>query len=507
MQEFSLPLGESLAACLRRDSRTATNAAGMVALLNVKPTAAGLHRIEAIADPTNSVVSWPFPQLFKGKQVTLLAGANSISQLDGSWAPTVISPVDYKQPGTAYALAGSTSGWQFVDCFGTWVLMNGVDMLFSTGERALYGLEAKVFGQRAITIGTGCHFQGRLIFAGFNPVNYWSAEWQAFWSEWSTKIASGFSLPTVMQSNFVTWSTVGGEDAFWPLDLDRAQLGLATGADYGGEKPYLLDVLSRGDSGFMPLHGQGSIVRVEALANSVMLYGDQAIGALVPTQISYADHMINTFGYKHLANFGVASRTAVGGDSRRHVFVDANGYLWAAMDSEGGPTIERLGFREFLLPVVNEAFAISHEPNEDEVWIATSTVGFVLTASGLVQCSQRPTSLCADGGPRASASPTSFAAMTDRFDMGQRGWKRLTFAGVSSVGLTGLDMRSVSYHDASATPHIGSWVPANTAGTAFLGASGQAFALAFRGTLGDGAKIDDITIRWQASDQRFVRGI
>jgi hypothetical protein len=106
----------------------------------------------------------------------------------------------------------------------------------------------------------------------------------------------------------------------------------------------------------------------------------------------------------------------------------------------------------------------------------------------------------------SAAAPGRAELVTDSFDMQVRGLKTINAV---EVALSGWSAPAVSifYRLASAAPFAQtSWVPLNRDGWARINIVGTDFRVAFRGTPEANAQLDYVTVKWQASDRRNLRG-
>ena len=99
MKEFTLNVEDVWRRGLRTDSREQRGLHTLSECVNLKPTKFGLLPYELIPDPflsgefsSNSItISHPFPQVFRGDNITLLADATKIYSVDESdWSLTLL---------------------------------------------------------------------------------------------------------------------------------------------------------------------------------------------------------------------------------------------------------------------------------------------------------------------------------------------------------------------------------------------------------------------------------
>jgi len=509
--ERALVLKEGLALGLRRDARSARNTQELVALQNLRPSANGLVVSKTVTlPPSFPTVSWPNPQLLRGKSQTFLCNETSISTLsEADWSATELTLYDAYSDLTAGSIIAG-KWWHLVDFFDTWILLNGSSVVFHTNEYLMQGRADKNLVQSTISMQAGCDFRGQAIFGGFNVANYYNSKWTDFWTDWNTRAGTGVEIQLTMNSNFVSWSSIGGGDLLWQIELDKALLGYANGYDYGYDKPLLFDYMS---NGFMPIPYYGSILAVKALENVVIVYTTSGIGALVPGIVGD----IPTFGFRHLLYSGIKGRGAVGGDLHEHVFIDNEGDVWR-LTPELQPKL--LGYKEFFSSLTAADLGVAFESGDAgpiarrEYYLGDGSATYILTPQGLCSSSLKPTSLIRSGssvvGAAVAGSLAGLASVSltsDTIDCGDRGRKVIGWIEVGCTDIADLAVSLYYRYDASETFFQTDWVEANNEGCAFLGVACQDFRVAVQGTAGSDAHVDYIKIRWRQDDARYRRGL
>lgn len=387
MREQSTTLTDLFNVGLRPDKRNALNAQAFTVLTGLKPTPYGLANIPLVSTPLGAVGSWPFPQILKGKKLTLLADEDAISVVDeDGWTTSALSFRNPADTDAATVVAGGS--WHFIDFFDTWMLLNGSCVAYHTNKQLALGQADKWFVQSTISLNTGCAFRGRALFGGLNALNYFSADVLAFWESWNDNVSTNLTVNLDMDTNFVTWTRVGGGDLLWPLHLDEMLQGYTNVSDYNTTtKPMLLEQMLGVNSGFMPIPSKGRIHRLLPLESGVVVYSANGVGFLYPANVD--DRPM--FGYRHLLNIGIQGRGAVAGDDYEHVFMDYDGWLWK-ITNEVKPT--RIGYKEFFQPMWNSAnMIITFNPDEREFNISDGNICYLLTQNGLCRRSQRISSL------------------------------------------------------------------------------------------------------------------
>lgn len=382
MREFETRVVDHLANGLRPSPRLGVNAPYLQDCMNMKPTVEGLVPYEKVQVPfgTPPTIDFPFPQLFKGKGVTLLADKTKIYAVNESdWGTSEIT------------LVGSISGtgsWHFLDLFDYWLLFNGTTVIWKSNVHGLEGGAAAVNAVVTPTVQTGCYLNGRAFMGGFTggtgAGSIWNhASWTALLASWDAKLPGNVAFSSNIGPNFVMWSSIGGGDALWIFRPTWATEIRTAG-------PRIFEHIKRNELGWMPMPWQGTVRVMKPLGNAVVVYGDDGISALVHTM-----EPIPTFGLKHLLNIGVAGRGAVGGTDREHAFVDEAGYLWKI----GVDLVpKRLDYHEFVQALTEANIVISHDQEENEYYLSDGVDSLILTSKGLGIMDQVVTSIITTAG-------------------------------------------------------------------------------------------------------------
>lgn len=257
MDAYPVTFDEALRTGLKTDSRVPSGAQVLDVCTGLRPTRFGLKDYLPITQPFSDAyltatlggsLGWPFPQLFRGKSITLLCFQSTIFEVnEADWTATEILLYDAANFGNAVpATATITAGgpWHFMDFHDTWVLMNGVTTIFKTGYYSL------PIATDDVTIKTGCEMKGRAIMGGFNPSNFYAlADWPAYWETLNANAPAEIRQKAEIMAggagtNWCWWSTIGGGDLLWLISkdlylndtrpiLEQVTNGTFTGADTG----------------------------------------------------------------------------------------------------------------------------------------------------------------------------------------------------------------------------------------------------------------------------------
>jgi len=511
---------EGLTMGLRPRTKIPINSQWFQTFKNLKPTVRGGIPVPQIAQPipaaeltAHSVtISHPFPQLFRGKGITLLATATEVFVVDESdWTlDTMIQHYgstanyyDLYTPASDTTITNTSSTpWQFIDFHGTWFLLNGEDMVMHTDW-----VDAdKVFVQGDVTVTCGCNHNGRAFFGGFDPENLWT-KWSTIWEGWMEKAVEwGFTL-NAPGTNWVWFSSIGGGDLMHFFLPDLAQYGLedstfrAEAENYDADHPVAQFFMKRLSSGFLPMDWQGTVWNIKPLGPYMIVYGSDGISAMQ----SISDP-IPTYGLiENIHELGLASRCAIGGDNNQHFFVDAEGVLWA-IDAQLKKT--RLGYKEVFSTMLGNEIIISYDPVEREVYISDSAVSFLLTEHGLCSIKQLVSSVVRAAATVATtdhwllgvvkdisgSAADDLELKTEVFDFGNREIKTLKKITVQGANTEDLVIVPYYHFDTADAFVAGTTLSVDTRGQALSATSGIEFYLSFKDTSPVDVEITDIII-------------
>lgn len=471
MRTNSFQYKETLAIGLRDDTRSRRDALLFARLRGMKPTSFGLvevpvveSSIEADELSDNSIAFvWPFPQLFKGKAVTLLVDEDRVFEVDSStWELTQITTFDSQ---SILANKSITPGgmWQFVDMHTNWMLLNENCVVFKYA--------GVVYVNDTYKMNTACLAAGRVISGGFRPEDSDRV--------WGT-----------LARNMIQWSKVGGGDVYWnllpsltiPSDLRSADL-------QGNEKGYAV------------MDWQGSILCIKELGKGAVVYGEDGVTILVPVV-----EPAPTLFMKQIASVGVASRGAVGGDLTGHIFVDTEGILWRISEKF---EIEALGYKEFFEDERDEEIVITKDSSrEQDYYICSRNRGLILSKTGLGELNQLVTSLIRDNSLEGISHSLGedIYIETDTFDINIRGSKTIQSIEVATKGVEDFYVCVLFSVDGGKTFLEAEWQIASEKGIVFPNVTAEDFRIAIRSAPGLDFKVESILVQYQAHDKTNRRG-
>ena len=514
MQEYTVQLREAFQRGLRPEPTIPKNSQILTQCKYLKPHASGLAPTGEVVDPfaVNAFDTFPFPQLFRGVDSTLLVGATTLKTVNEStWGTTNVAVYDSE----TLAVGSITTGelWHFIDLGKAWLLLNGSCTVFNPGIWTLFGETEKVLVQSDVAIQTGCALLGRVIFGGLDPADFTHVDWESMRARWVAELpyAVDDSLD-IGNTSFIWLSTIGGGDVFSRFYTNHAVDGLIQEDDStSDDDPMYMDLLKRNEAGFMPMPWQGTVYNVKPLAKGAMVYGDKGIAYIFPVI-----EPIPTYGVIEVAEIGVAGRGAVGGDSKRHLIVDAYGALWLITP---GPEMQRLGYVEYISPMLDGSnIVITYNKARDWFYIsgddgAGTDYSYVLTKQGLGETPQLITSGLAVGEDFAGIFDepiaTETGVVTDTIDFGNRDFKTITTVELSmavdadTVVSIAVAYRNDSYGDWTES----SWKVVNSQGWMRVQQTAVEFRFAFKFSTYVDTHLMEVAVHYQQPGKRTIRGL
>lgn len=517
MREGHFVIQEAYANGLRPDKRLPNDAPYLKLMKNARPKPWGACRYETVNQAiAGQAASWPFPQLFYGEQETLLFDETAVYAVNttGDWSITQLATYDADSILTPKAIPEGGGPWHVIDMGPVWVAFNGVCAVFKTAA------VDSVLVQDSVTVQTGCALgRDRAVMAGFDESNFWRSTWQTFFDERLSnlpdELGDKMDFTAGASGNWVWWSSIGADDLLWLWDPTLLIYG-PTPSDglHGPDNPYIFDLLRMNQAGMAPMPWKGSVLRVLPLGNGVAVYGEQGATWLEPVVTSAPTMAVRPI--PGLAKgIGPCQRSSVYGDEFRHVLVDSEGVLWLIRMGEFGPQGERLGYEEYLKPLVDEELpnvVASYDDARQEFWISGRNACYVLTAQGLGgPIDVKPTSLCRVSGALTGVygavhDVCMMQLETHPISLQEGGSKHVTSfqAGMTDMGVV---RGAVSYRDRDGDWRDGFYKPFNRAGVCFPTTSfGDGRMKVLGKALTEDACIHRLEVRYNAEDRSYRRG-
>jgi len=459
MREFDYTFSDGLKVGLR-PYKTPRNIEAFISLKNARVGKYGLIPLEEIEDIfpqprpetyPNVNQDWPFPQYFHGQQVDLLGLRKTFYEVRSDGTLTpVVIDIDNVQTDDLWDV-GDFGKYQLVTKDGNFLLEKAGDTGFWNKTDTSH---ASIPMAKTVENFKGQALVGNISFAS--------------WSE--------------ADENYIAWSKIGS------VSFVNDRMNIA---------------------GYRPMHFNGPVYKLKRLGDYIVVYGLNGIGILYPVSVPAP-----TYGYDSLANFGIASKGAVGGDENVHCFIGKDGNLYKVMKKGKSFEVGQLGYKE-KVSLMSSDSVVSYVPGgesdgEGDFYISDSDIGYVLTSQGLTATHQKVTAVSKlDGvtkGFYESDGDTEFLGVTDIIDFGFRGQKTIyTFeVGCSGSGTysIGLDWRM----DTNAAFQTTQYVALNNQGIATLICAGAEFRLRLKYTNPADIDVSYIKIRYKSNDKRAMRG-
>lgn len=499
MREFPFNIAESFRQGLRPEDNFLTQEGYLEVCYNMIPTPAGLESPKALTDPFSGgvTVDPPFPQVFRGRDLTLSFSSTSVSEVSTGSTPWTLSGVSVVSTNGSSGTIPEGGPWHFVDLGPSFYAFNGAATVFRPGFSILRGSPTTTYVETSVKPQTGCEHKGRIFIGGLDKSSIWNADWQEIFAEWEA--AAGDQNINYGQDgpgpSWIMWSSIGGGD--FPLWLfypeGNAQLNI------GPTKQEVIRRIKRNEFGWAPLRMNGTVQVLKPLGEHVVAYGDEGIEVLLLQG--------NRVGFRKLANFGVKGRGTVAGDLDGHIFLDAEGNLWSlGTDLQ----LSRLGYEEWLSGFSATSTVMTQDPLDRQVYISDPQESFILTQNGLAEIPRRLTSLIPIGGTAfalySSASTTDITVTTGAHDNRLQAIKQIHDLHIRYQDITDLQVTVYYRYDHTSAYSTFGPVPVNREGVAYIMLSARDFKFELSGTPGSNPRIDHITARWNLVDKRAVRG-
>ena len=206
---------EGLTRGLAKSDDNPRNTQGFTVLQGCKSSQYGFVPYDTITNPLATwmagaaiTVSWPFPQFYRGKELSLLMTETAVYIInETAWTGAVpATTLNLYGLDETYTIVAGGGAWQVVDFGDKVILVNEVQVLIVTST-TLWGFQNP--GPRV-----AAEFSGRVLFTAFAVDTYAWTQWQAIGSLINTLNTDvSLSLPT----NAVAWTAFAGFDALMLL--------------------------------------------------------------------------------------------------------------------------------------------------------------------------------------------------------------------------------------------------------------------------------------------------
>ena len=509
MQEFSFSIISAIAQGLRKEIGAIRSDRGTSEMVNMQLRASGPEPYEDVTEIISNselaangiVINYPFPQLFKGKGIMLLADEDAIYEVDTStFTLTQITTYDAYDPDTTKDITADGI-WHFADFHDTWFLYNGTSVVFRTHWGDFGYLPNLTYVQEDVVIGTGTDYKGRLVMSGFDPANFWNDEWDFALECMKDNMPDGVEGDEAIRRNFVWWTMIANGDMLWLFYPDLA-FRRNSDNEFTIKGSRFIEAMQRNDMGFMPMPWNGSVWAVKQLGEYVIVYGEEGIAALRSVV------EVPTLGMVPLLDYGIKSRTHMGGGNKGHIFVDTKGQVRRINPDL---TMQLLDYSEFISPILDDDFNIVYDENEDEFYIGSGSKSFLLSDIGLTEIHQIVTSVLTNSNGKVGVfEDTSVATATivsNIIVIGNSALNTLTSLEIDGEYEDGIQIAVDYRYDRRSAFTRTSFINLNTMGWARFNFSGLEFRVIIRAPDFTKFNPSDVTIKWKSIDKRNIRGI
>jgi len=420
----------------------------LTSCFNLVPRPEGLVSPTIISEPITAIsASHPFPQIFFGDSFWLLCTEDKIYTINSDWTVTLALDVSVYYGVFPSAPKGT---WHFVDHFSFVILTNGgVTVLFNPDT----GIWEFNDGSTVPTIGSVASYNGQLLGLGVTAI-------------------SG-DPKTVFQgtdNRYLMWGGIGVAD----FTIDKSNTR--------GNRPLV-----------------GEQYKIMILGDHIVVYGARKVSILKPSGSNYS--LVRSY------NYGIASREAVGGNDKNHVFIDTFGNLYRI-----GTDLKVIGpnYKEFFSPMLGNEIVVQHCELYNEFYITDGVVSYCLTDIGLGEISKGYTGVGILGaiivGIATDFNDSSGYITSEILDFGTKARKTTTVVEVGCVNADTVYVAIESRHNSMDVFESSDWVELNPVGAAAIKNNGIEFKVKIKCDTAIGFKPDYVIIRAEFDDKRFIRG-
>lgn len=521
MREFPFNLNSEMRQGLRVSDELIDNQYGVTSCVNWRPDSLGLvpHRFPTLA-PSSAIltgagitVSWPFPQLFIGKNVWLLATETSLYYVNQTtYALTLVVTYDAYNRDTIKAITASGGQWHFGDFGGGWFLANQTNLIFSTKIDSAFGYSDRVYVANTPTAKTCTAHYGRLILGGLDNSNFWNQEWEVYFDS-RPDLFGGFISMLEVNQQFVWWSGIAD---MTPLFLLYPQLFidgiLEDGEVYSESKPFIIEVLEKNSMGLMPMDSEGEVLKVLDVGNMVAVFTED----MVYDMTHYLDPT-PTYGLDVISPVGIKGRNAAARFKNSFLFIDNEDYLCVG----GHDQFKRIGYQEYMSQLDADA-SITYIPGKTfqqagDFYISDDSMCFVFSEGKLYEVNRLITSGGTTwDGRKAIFEETGDAGAEDTSALWVSGeWYRTA----SRKTITSIELKlkegstanlqvALDYcYDKGSTFKRTAFVPVNDYGVAYVKANALKFRVVISSSDYTDTIITGIEVTVQFDDRINVRGL
>lgn len=170
MREFELKVEDAFKKGLRTREDNPRNHEALVECYNAKPSVGGVIPFEPITDPfASATISWPFPQLFIGRNYRIYCTLTQIYQLS-TWTL-----------GTVKITTTGSGRWDFIDFGSYFILVNGAKLVIIDPDDESYTASNSL--TNIPRFATGCAFRGRIVGGNIKTTWHGAGVNDVIWSK------------------------------------------------------------------------------------------------------------------------------------------------------------------------------------------------------------------------------------------------------------------------------------------------------------------------------------
>lgn len=522
MQQYALPLRDSLLAGLRAEAEIPRPGLGLSSVTGLIPKPWGL--VQGIL-PSNPYDSTGLISTSQYNQIIPLRGQLAVVTADNPQKIYAFYPPAGTVSGSDLAsglkdIDGDSvslpqySYWSAASLGKVTIASNASMLLFDlphiTQEVALGGglfaADVTLNNAKPMCIGA---YKNRFFYCGLN--DSFAATKPALddlirllkqYSGIGTTVGESLIESYASARDWILYGEVDGGGMDLPI---LCELGVLTG--YWTDETYNLikDAIRKRQIGLLrnPFIGS-TIYCCKELGEQLAIYSDMGI-SLISLQ---RDGIPAIEGFLPIP---VSHRAAVTGNRLKHVFFDSKGDVWVWVV---GSAPRRLGYKEFLSSFPSATYVRAcYDSNRDEAYftkLGTTSVNFVLTESGLGSGQHSIGSLTNSTsynyGYYQSAAAT-FSATIIVKDCSRRAVKMLQEVDIETIGGTGITCQVSTKMGENESWKTGHTKQCSKEGVAFPMIQGVDFKITIAGTLTSGFALQNALLKWQGSDLRFIRGL
>jgi hypothetical protein len=495
MREFAINIQQELRAGIAPDPRLKREEAFLFDAYNVVCRAAGLETFVPFTHVLSGVTpDWPFPQIIRMRDLTLLCGRALTRELAES--TNLLGSNITHNPATG--LTNSITGdgrWHVADLGGEFYLFNGTTVVFKSGLEMLNDVPQKCYATTSPHIETGCAHRGRVVFGGFvSPM--WPTVFTDIFDRWSELF--NFSIPVDdLGPNWVMWSSIGGGD--FPLWLFHP-IGFAQNVEVN--ETLLLETLKRNEFGWMPLPTRAPLIALIPMGDSVIACSKENVFRM---RLAGGTYGLSTMS----KDVGVMNRGAIAGSEEDgYVFVSNNNRVqYISPEFQ----VDDLGFEQHMALLNPSLLTVIYHERERDWFISDGVRAFMLAGrQRMTEVNQRITTIWVQGsntyGIGTAAANNNLRVITQEFDLGIRGIKTVTNVQLGYRGAIRLQVALDYRYRASDSFRRTAFRFVNQEGIVTFPQAGTDFRVVVKARAPMLIELDYIQVRWQSTDKRGLRG-